>query len=115
MANIVIKGVYASKSALDSAELADASNGDTYIVGSKIPYELYTYSSSKTAFQKGDKVSNVASELSTPVSIEDVTADIPVSTLCGGITFKDGSKSYKVRKAIGKSRIESLELYGVSA
>ena len=100
MANIVIKGVYTTKSALDTAELATAENGDTYIVGSKIPYELYTYSSSKTAFQKGDKVSNQASDMSTPVSIDDVTADIPISKLYT-LEFKgDDGKLQMVRKGL---------------
>ena len=72
MANIVIKGVYTTKAALDSAELATASNGDTYIVGSKIPYDLYTYSSSKTAFEKGSAVSNMAKDLNTQTDIDDL-------------------------------------------
>ena len=112
MANIVILGVYASKTALDTAEAATASNGDTYIVGSKIPYDLYTYSSSKTAFVKGDKVSNVVGDLSTPVTIDDVTADIAVSKLYS-ITFKSGSKSFKVRKTVGRGNsLDTFEFYG---
>lgn len=105
MANIVILGVYETKTALDTAEKATASNGDTYIVGSKIPYDLYTYNSSKTAFVKGDKVSNVASDMTTPVSIDDVTADIPVSKLFD-VAFKgaDG-KTLKVRKGLHMGEI----------
>jgi len=105
MANIVILGVYETKSALDTAEKATASNGDTYIVGTKIPYDLYTYSSSKTAFEKGDKVSNKASDMTTPVSIDDVTADIPVNKLFD-VPFKgaDG-KTLKVRKGLHMGEI----------
>ena len=105
MANIVIKGVYATKTALDTAELAEASNGDTFIVGSKIPYDLYTYSSSKSAFQKGDKVSNDASDLS-GVEIDDVNVDIPVAKLFG-LQFKgaDG-KTLMVRKTLHLGEIQ---------
>ena len=100
MANIVILGVYTTKAALDTAEKATANNGDTYIVGSKIPYDLYTYNSTKTEFVKGDKVSNKASDMSTPVSIDDVTADIPISKLYT-VTFKaDDGKNLKVRKGL---------------
>ena len=109
MANIVIKGVYTSKSALDTAELENATEGDTYIVGSKIPYDLYTYKTD--AFKKGDKVSNVVGDLSTPVSIDDVTADISVSKL-QEITFKNGSKSYKIRKTVGRGNsLDTFEFY----
>ena len=100
MANIVILGVYATKTALDTAEKATASNGDTYIVGSKIPYDLYTYSSSKTDFVKVDAVSNVVGDLTTPVTIDDVTADIAVSKLYN-ISFKGpNGKTMKVRKGL---------------
>ena len=112
MANIVIKGVYTSKSALDTAELATANDGDTFIVGSKIPYDLYTYKAADTAFKKGDKVSNVVGDLSTPVTIDDVTENINLSSLCN-ITFHDGAKTMKVRKAIGRIRNDVFELYGV--
>ena len=50
MADTVIKGVYATKSALDTAHAADAAAGDQYIVGSKCPYDLYTFKTS--AFSK---------------------------------------------------------------
>ena len=100
MANIVIKGVYATKAALDTAELAGAANGDTYIVGSKIPYDLYTYSSSKTAFQKGDKVSNVVKDLSTPVTIDDITTNPAVSKLYGISFVGPDGKTLKVRKGL---------------
>ena len=111
MANVVIKGVYTSKTALDTAELATASAGDTYIVGSKIPYDLYTYDSTSTSFKKGNKVSDKVSELSTPVSIDDVTEDIPLSSLFT-TTFHNGSQSLKVRQAIGRVRQDVYELYG---
>ena len=110
MANIVILGVYSTKTALDTAEAATATAGDTYIVGSKIPYDLYTFTSG--AFKKGDTVSNVVGDLTTPVGLDDVTEDITVSDLYK-ITFKDGAKSYKIRKEITKSHIESLVLFGV--
>ena len=98
MANIVILGVYATKTALDTAEKASASAGDTYIVGSKIPYDLYTFTSGE--FKKGNKVSDKASELSTPVSIDDVTADIAVSKLYN-IPFKGpNGETLKIRKGL---------------
>ena len=113
MANIVIMGVYATKTALDTAEKASASNGDTYIVGPKIPYALYTYSSSKTAFEKGDKVSNVVSDLSTDVTIDDITVDPAVAKMYS-VTWKNGAKSYKLRHVTGRTlRSELYELYGV--
>ena len=52
MAATAILGVYASKSALDSAHSSGNTKGDTYIVGSGIPYDLYSWSGS--AFVKGD-------------------------------------------------------------
>ena len=110
MANLVIKGVYTSKTALDTAELATAENGDTYIVGSKSPYDLYTYSSSKTAFQKGEAVGRKG-DLS--IGIDDVNQDVAVSKMYG-VTWKDGSKSYKLRHVTGRTlRAELYELYGV--
>lgn len=105
MANIVIKGVYDTKTALDTAELATAENGDTYIVGTKVPYNLYTYSSSKTAFQKGDAISNDAGDLS-GVEIDDVNVDIPVEKLFG-LQFKgaDG-KTLMVRRTLHLGEIQ---------
>ena len=110
MANIVIKGVYASKSALDTAELSTAENGDTYIVGSKIPYDLYTFNG--TAFKKGDKVSDVAKDLTTPVTIDDVTEDPAVSNMYS-VTWKEGAKSYKLRETVGRGHQDTFELYSV--
>lgn len=104
MANIVIKGVYATKSALDTAELAAAEAGDTYIVGSKIPYDLYTFTSG--AFKKGDKVSNVMEDLTTP-------AEYPIAKMFY-ITFKDGNKTYKLRENVGRGKShDTFELFGV--
>lgn len=104
MANLVILGVYSTKTALDTAELASASNGDTYIVGSKSPYDLYTYSSSKTAFQKGEKVGRVGD---LDISINDVTESIAFSDILGK-TIKDSkNRDVKLIQAVGKG----LELY----
>ncbi len=107
MANIVILGVYESKSALDTAEAATASAGDTYIVGSKCPYDLYTFTSG--AFKKGEAVGTKGT---LDIGIDDVNEDIPLSSL-GSITFKDGSKTMRLRKAIGRIRNDVFELYGV--
>ena len=97
MANIVIKGVYTSKSALDTAEKATASNGDTYIVGTKCPYDLYVFSSSKTAFEKGEAVGTKGT---LSISVDDVNQDIPVSKLYE-IGFKGAdNKTLKVRKGL---------------
>ena len=99
MANIVISGVYATKAAL-SAGVSEPSNGDTYIVGSKIPYDLYTYSSSKTDWVKGDKVSNVVGDLSTPVTIDDITTNPDVDKLYGISFVGADGKTLKVRKGL---------------
>jgi len=69
MASIVIKGVYATKSALETAQAETAEAGDTYIVGSKIPYNLYTFTNG--AFVKGDAVSNSATDVKAS-PVEDV-------------------------------------------
>ena len=98
MANIAILGVYSTKSALDTAQKATASAGDTYIVGSKIPYDLYTFASGE--FKKGDKVSNVVGDLSTDVTIDDITVN-PVVDKLYGISFVGGDgKTLKVRKGL---------------
>ena len=96
MANVVILGVYATKSALD-AGADNPSNGDTYIVGSKCPYDLYTYSSSKTAFQKGEQVGRLGDF---DISIDDVTEDIPVSKLFTTPFKGEDGKTLKVRKGL---------------
>ena len=96
MANIVIKGVYATKSALDAAEAATAVAGDTYMVGSKCPYDMYKFVSS--AFVKQSEAVGTKSTLS--ISIDDVNQDIPVADLYD-IPFKgsDG-KTLKIRKGL---------------
>jgi len=109
MANLVILGVYTSKTALDTAELASASNGDTYIVGSKSPYDLYTYSSSKTAFQKGEQVGRIGD---LDVTIDDVNQDITVAKIMT-VTLKDANNnSVKLAQAIGKHDLGQFDLIG---
>lgn len=96
MANIVIKGVYATKTALDTAEAATAEAGDTYMVGSKCPYDMYKFVSD--AFVKQSDKVGTKGTLS--ISIDDVNQDIPVAELFD-IPFKgsDG-KTLKVRKGL---------------
>lgn len=97
MANMVLKGVYETKAALDTAKLETAVNGDSYLVGAKCPYDIYTYSSSKTAFVKGVAVGR---KTDFDISIDDVSEDIPIEKLYT-TTFKaaDG-KNLKVRKGL---------------
>lgn len=89
MADTVILGVYETKTALDTAHASGNTNGDTYIVGSKIPYDLYSWDGSK--FAKGNAVSD---------SQSDLTKDIPVEELYG-MKFKgaDG-KMLMIRKGL---------------
>ena len=96
MANIVIKGVYASKSALDDAEAGTAVAGDIYMVGNKCPYDMYKFVSN--AFVKQSEAVGTKSTLS--ISIDDVNQDIPVAALFD-IPFKgaDG-KTLKIRKGL---------------
>lgn len=95
MANIVILGVYASKTALDTAEKATASAGDTYLVGSKCPYDLYKFTSGE--FEKGEAV---GTKETLDITIEDVNEDIPVSSLYN-IPFKgEDGKTLKIRKGL---------------
>ena len=96
MANIVILGVYASKAALDAAEAATATAGDTYLVGSKCPYDMYKFVSN--AFVKQSE--KVGTKSTLDISVDDVNQDIPVSSLYG-IPFKgaDG-KTLKIRKGL---------------
>lgn len=104
MANVVINGIYSSKSVLDAAEAATAEAGDSYLVGTKMPYDLYTYSG--RAFKKIDKVSTVSSEEAGP-------AEVQKSDLFK-IIIKDGEKKYKIRCAVGRgARCDTFELYGV--
>ena len=89
MANVVILGVYSTVSALNSAHSSGNTKGDTYIVGSKIPYDLYSWSGS--AFTKGNKVSDTWSELN---------KDVPVTDLYS-MSFKgENGKTLKVRKGL---------------
>lgn len=85
----VILGVYETKTALDTAHASDNTKGDTYIVGAKIPYNLYSWDGSK--FVKGDTVSDTQS---------DLTKDVPVAELFE-MSFKgtDG-KTVKIRKGL---------------
>ena len=95
MANIVIKGVYESKTALETAEAATAVAGDTYIVGTKCPYDLYTFTSG--AFKKGEPVGTKAT---LNIYIDDVNQDIPVSKVTE-IPFKgNDGKTLKIRKGL---------------
>ena len=103
MANILILGVYATKTALDTAHASDNTNGDTYIVGSKIPYNLYAWDGSK--FVKGDPVSNDAGDLDV-VEIDDVTEDIAVEKLFS-IKFKgEDGKTLMIRKGLHLGEIQ---------
>ena len=70
MANTVILGVYETKSALDTAHASSNTKGDTYIVGSKIPYDLYAWDGSK--FVKGNTVSDTQSDLTKDVAVEEL-------------------------------------------
>ena len=97
MANVVILGVYTTKAALDTAEKESATAGDTYIVGSKIPYDLYTFASGE--FKKGAKVSNSASDLS-GVTIDDVNTDTSVEKLYSFPWKGEDGKTLKVRKGL---------------
>lgn len=96
MANFVISGVYASSSALPTGESAPA-NGTNYLVGTKSPYDIYTYQTSGTKYVKGEKVGRKGD---LDISISDVNQDIPVSSLYN-IPFKgaDG-KTLKIRKGL---------------
>lgn len=93
----VIKGVYETKNALDAAELENAQNGDTYIVGTKIPYNLYSFNG--TAFVKGKAVSDSASDLS-GVTIDDVNTDTPVEKLFTFPFKGEDGKTVMVRKGL---------------
>ena len=105
MANIAILGVYSSKSALDTAEKSTASAGDTYIVGSKIPYDLYTFT--RGEFKKGVQVGR---KDDFDISIDDVTEPISLSSL-PSITFKNANnESVKLIHAIGKRKMELFEI-----
>ena len=96
--DIVIQGIYSTKTILDSAEKATAENGDAYIVGKKMPYDLYVFDSG--VFRKEGKV-GIAGE--TP-ELKDLFS----------VTFKDGDNSYRLRRSTGRGlRQDTFELYGV--
>ena len=102
MADTVILGVYATKSALDSAHGSGNTKGDSYIVGSKCPYALYTWSGSD--FTKGVAVGTKAT---LSIGIDDVNESIAFSSLVGK-TIKDSkNRDVKLIQAVGKG----LELY----
>lgn len=104
MANTVILGVYDTVNALNTAHASDNTNGDTYLVGTKIPYLLYKWNGS--SFVKGNKVSDVVGDLSTPVTVDDVTADIPVEKLYE-IEFKGkDDKTLMIRKGLHMGQIQ---------
>ena len=84
-----ILGIYATKSALVTAHASDNTKGDTYMVGSSIPYDLYSWSG--TAFVKGNKISDQSGDLTTKIPVDDL----------GNLSFegKDG-KTLKIRKGL---------------
>ena len=96
MANLVISGVYASTSALPTGDSAPA-NGTSYLVGSKCPYDVYTYQTSGTKYVKGVTVGR---KTDFDISIDDVTEDIPISKLYA-LEFKAADeKTLMVRKGL---------------
>ena len=96
MANLVISGVYAASSSLPTGTSAPA-NGTSYLVGTKCPYDVYTYQTSGTKYVKGVQVGRLTDFA---VSIDDVTEDIPISKLYT-TPFKAGDgKTVKVRKGL---------------
>ena len=96
MADIAILGVYSTKTALDTAHSSGNTKGDTYIVGSKIPYDLYSWSGS--AFVKGEKCGTIGS---LDVSIDDVNQSITVAKVMEK-TLKNGmNQDVKLIEKIG--------------
>ena len=107
MADVVIKGVYATKTALDTAHPSGNTNGDTYIVGSKCPYDLYSWSGS--AFTKGAKCGTIET---LTVTLDDVNQDITLANLMTK-TLKDaGGNNVKLAQAIGKRDLGQLDVIG---
>ena len=84
-----ILGIYSTKSALDSAHSTGNTDGDTYIVGSGIPYTMYKWNGS--SFVKGNTVSD---------TWDDLTTDIPISDLYSMAFKADDGKTLKVRKGL---------------
>lgn len=102
MDNIAIKGIYSTKKILDTAELADAEAGDAYMVGTKVPYDLYIYSGK--AFVKKGTITNETNETKTEIDLSELL----------NVSFKSGERSYKLRRAFGRGLKQDLyELYGV--
>ncbi len=109
MANLVISGVYASSSALPTGESAPA-NGTSYLVGSKCPYDVYTYQTSGTKYVKGEKVGR---KTDFDITIDDVTEDITVAKIMT-VTLKDANnRNVKLAQAIGKHDMGQFDLIGV--
>jgi len=96
MANLVISGVYASTSALPTGDSAPA-NGTSYLVGTKCPYDVYTYQTSGTKYVKGVQVGR---KTDFDITIDDVTEDIPVSKLYTTPFKGEDGKTLKVRKGL---------------
>lgn len=84
-----ILGVYETVTALNTAHSTGNNNGDTYIVGTKCPYTLYSWNDS--SFKKGETVSDTASELS---------AEIPVDDLYNLSFQGNDGKTLKIRKGL---------------
>ena len=96
MANLVISGVYAASSSLPTGDSAPA-NGTSYLVGTKCPYDVYTYQTSGTKYVKGVQVGRLTDF---DISIDDVTEDIPISALYTTPFVAGDGKTVKVRKGL---------------
>lgn len=93
---MVIKGIYATKTALEDAKLETAKTGETYMVGKQSPYTLYTFDG--TGFKKGGMIGEDTADLK----------DIPVENVYSmSFTGADGKK-LKIRKGL---RIGEIEFY----
>lgn len=96
MANLVISGVYSASSSLPTGSSAPA-NGTSYLVGTKCPYDVYTYQTSGTKYVKGEQVGR---KTDFAISIDDVTEDIPVAKLYETPFKGEDGKTLKVRKGL---------------
>ena len=96
MVNLVISGVYAASSSLPTGDSAPA-NGTSYLVGTKCPYDVYTYQTSGTKYVKGVQVGRLTDF---DISIDDVTEDIPISKLYTTPFKGEDGKTLKVRKGL---------------
>ena len=102
MSNVSIQGIYSSKSVLDTAEAPTAKAGDAYLVGSKMPYELYIFKNG--SFRKSGKVSDDSKDLGMSLSVSDLM----------DLTFSDNGQMYKLRRTVGRgAQCGSYELFGV--